>query len=122
MRLPQCSRLLIRSRCTEPFLNLAFEEWQVLEFFQGILTLHRLFKNGPSHQTSLLLWRNKDCVVIGRNQNPWVECNVPALKALGIPLLRRNSGGGTVFHVLGPTAHSFHPFPNRILATRFIPQ
>lgn len=46
----------------------------------------------------LVLYENENAVVIGKNQNPWVECDPARLETLGIPLLRRVSGGGTVFH------------------------
>jgi lipoate-protein ligase A len=32
-------------------------------------------------------------------KNPWVECNLAAMDRDRIPLIRRHSGGGTVFHV-----------------------
>jgi lipoate-protein ligase A len=48
----------------------------------------------------LLLYRNSSCVIIGRNHNPWIEANFNELR---IPLIRRKSGGGTVYHDLGST-------------------
>ena len=48
--------------------------------------------------TILLLYANRPCVVFGRNQNPWLEANLNALHNAGIQLVRRRSGGGTVFH------------------------
>lgn len=46
----------------------------------------------------LLLWRSESAVVLGKNQNPWKECNLQLLQERGLPLARRISGGGTVYH------------------------
>ncbi|CAJ0628590.1 13431_t:CDS:10 [Entrophospora sp. SA101] len=80
------------SKLTDPWINLAFEEW--------------LFRDTDPNKTILYLWRNDPCVVIGRNQNPWKECNVQLLNNHKVPLIRRKSGGGTVFHDLGNTNYS----------------
>ncbi|ORZ38778.1 hypothetical protein BCR44DRAFT_1427780 [Catenaria anguillulae PL171] len=70
-----------RSLSTNPYLNLAIEEW--------------LFRTTPPSSHILLLWRNSPCV-----------CNVHHLAADSIPWLRRKSGGGTVFHDLGNSIYS----------------
>jgi len=54
-----------------------------------------------------MVYVNEPCVVIGRHQNPWIEVNQERLKALGLPLQRRRSGGGTVYHDLGNLNFSF---------------
>lgn len=76
-----------------PQLNLATEEW--------------IFHNLDADQQVLFLWRNEETVVIGRNQNPWNECNLAKMKEDKIHLARRTTGGGAVFHDLGNTNFTF---------------
>lgn len=71
---------------TNPFLNLSVEDW--------------IFRSPFTHPC-LLLWRNDRSVVIGRGQNPWQEANLAYLEQENIPLVRRQTGGGTVYHDLG---------------------
>ncbi|XP_020292819.1 lipoyltransferase 1, mitochondrial [Pseudomyrmex gracilis] len=76
------------SQSTNIFVNLALEHW-----------LYRNFDFSKHHV--LLLWKNDPCVVFGRHQNPWLECNIQTAEKRGIALARRNSGGGTVYHDKG---------------------
>lgn len=85
-------RILI-SDTFDPWFNLATEEWIFREM-------------DPSVQT-LFLWRNNHTVVIGRNQNPWTECNLKKMDEDGVKLARRTSGGGAVYHDLGNTCFTF---------------
>jgi lipoate-protein ligase A len=77
----------------DPWFNLATEDWIFNNFEEGT---HVLF-----------LWRNKPCIVIGRFQNPWVECNLQAMEQDKVVLARRQSGGGAVYHDLGNTNFTF---------------
>jgi lipoate---protein ligase len=59
-----------------------------------------LVRAGP--QSPLLrIWQNACCVVIGRAQRVSREVNLAACAAAGVPVLRRASGGGTVYQDLG---------------------
>lgn len=68
----------------DPFFHLAVEEWLLREY-QGELPVWFLYQNPP-------------CVVVGRFQNPWLEADLSWMHAESIPLVRRPSGGGTVWH------------------------
>ncbi|KAK2625369.1 hypothetical protein QTJ16_005738 [Diplocarpon rosae] len=82
------------SRTLDPYLNLSVE--------------HYLLQNTPEDSTVLFLYTNRPSVIIGRNQNPWVEANLGLLRNddLGVELVRRRSGGGTVFHDQGNVNYS----------------
>lgn len=49
----------------------------------------------------LRIWQNAPCVVIGRAQRVEREVDLAACAAAGVPVLRRASGGGAVYHDLG---------------------
>lgn len=85
-------RLLI-SESYDPWFNLAVEE--------------TIFRQMPTDQRVMFLWRNADTVVIGRAQNPWKECNTRRMEEDNVRLARRSSGGGAVFHDLGNTCFTF---------------
>ncbi|KAG0299837.1 Biotin/lipoate A/B protein ligase [Dissophora globulifera] len=80
------------SKINDPWTNLAFEEW--------------LFRNSDPETYILFMYRNSKSVIIGRNQNPWKECNLKLLARDGVPFVRRKSGGGTVYHDEGNTNYS----------------
>lgn len=99
------------SRSDDPYLNLSIE--------------HHLLQNSLPDSTVLFIYTNRPCIVIGRNQNPWVEVNLPLIEALKtygaelkprlgdgsgealrVDLVRRRSGGGTVFHDGGNVNYS----------------
>ncbi len=58
-----------------------------------------------------LVYRNSPSVLIGKNQNPYREVNIPFCKREGISIFRRISGGGAVYHDLGNINTAF--FGNR---------
>ncbi len=61
----------------------------------------------------LLFYVNENAVIIGKNQNPWKECDRNAMDRDGVELARRISGGGAVYHDGGNLNYSFIAGENR---------
>ena len=73
----------IESTRRDPAFNLAFEEYMA--------------RNTGSDEV-LIVWRDSPAVVCGRFQNVFRETDVIAARERGVPVLRRITGGGTVYH------------------------
>ena len=76
------------NRC---FLNIASEEYYLNCFDDDIF----------------YLYINAPCVIIGRHQNAYAEVNHDYVKKSGIEVVRRNSGGGAVYHDFGNLNYGF---------------
>lgn len=80
-------------KTTDPAFNLALEQYA--------------FDNLPRDRCWFLLWQNHNTIVIGRHQNTLAEINEEAVRARGITVVRRLSGGGAVYHDLGNLNFTF---------------
>ncbi|HCL4601558.1 TPA: lipoate--protein ligase [Clostridium botulinum] len=81
------------NKSTNPFFNLALEEY--------------LLKNVDIKEDYFILWQNEPTIVIGKHQNTLKEINMNFVKDNNINLVRRNSGGGAVYHDLGNINFTF---------------
>ena len=84
--------IYLETGSTDPAYNLAFEEY--------IQTYRR-------EGDYLILWQNRNAVIIGRNQNAEAEINREFVAENNINVIRRNTGGGAVYHDLGNLNYSF---------------
>ncbi|MDR3230703.1 MAG: lipoate--protein ligase [Synergistaceae bacterium] len=79
---------------TKPQYNLALEEHLCL----------RAMRDGSQF---FMLWQNEPSIIVGRFQNTFEEINAAFVEERGIHVVRRNSGGGAVYHDLGNINYSF---------------
>lgn len=84
--------LYIRNENTNPYFNLAMEEY--------------LF-NLDDNNDYFLLWQNEPTIVVGKYQNTAEEINSEYVKEKGIHVVRRITGGGAVYHDLGNLNYTF---------------
>ena len=85
--------IYIENNSNDPAYNLAFEEY--------------VFNRTDYKETVLLLWQNGPSVIVGKFQNTLEEINYDYIKEKGIKVIRRNTGGGAVYHDLGNLNYSF---------------
>jgi len=83
--------LCIENNHTDPYFNLAVEEYLLRNFGEDCF----------------MLWRNKASIIVGKHQNALAEINYDYVKENNIDVIRRLSGGGTVFHDLGNLNFTF---------------
>jgi lipoate---protein ligase len=81
---------------TDPYYNLAAEE-----YFMKTSTVD-----------TFMIWRNEPSVIIGKHQNAFREINHSFIEKNNLPVIRRITGGGTVYHDPGNINFSFI-FTNR---------
>ncbi len=83
--------LILDSPSEDPRFNIAAEEYLLKETDHDYAFF---YIDGPS-------------IIIGKHQNAWAEINLPWTRRNNIPVIRRISGGGTVWHDRGNLNFSF---------------
>lgn len=83
--------LIINRIPTDPYFNIAAEEY----------LLRKL------EVDCFMLWQNEPSIIVGKHQNTLAEINYNFVKENNIPVIRRISGGGTVYHDLGNLNFTF---------------
>ncbi|OJJ21434.1 lipoate--protein ligase [marine bacterium AO1-C] len=78
---------------TDPKVNLAIEE--------------HVLRNFDPEGEYLMLYINAPSVILGKHQNVFEEVNVDFVQESGVQVVRRVSGGGTVYHDLGNLNFSY---------------
>lgn len=85
--------VVIETGSVNPYVNLAFEEY--------------FLKSKDLGDDILMLWQNEPSIVVGRFQNTLEEINQAYVDAYRTHVVRRISGGGSVYHDLGNLCFTF---------------
>ena len=83
--------ILVRNDNTEPYRNMAAEEYLLM----------------TATEPAIMLWRNEPAVIIGKNQDARAEVDFSFTEHHGIKVVRRLTGGGAVFHDTGNINYTF---------------
>lgn len=85
--------IIIDSPSNNAYFNIALEEYLLYKY--------------PT-ETLFLLYINAPSIIVGKFQNTLAEINIDYVTEQNIKVVRRMSGGGTVYHDLGNLNFSFH--------------
>lgn len=85
--------IYVDTKSNDPYINLATEYYVATKKDFG--------------EAVFMLWANKPTLVVGKFQNTIEEINSEYVKEKGINVIRRMSGGGTVYHDLGGRQFTF---------------
>ncbi len=83
--------IFVDNKSLDPYYNIALEEY--------------LLKNTDAN--IIMLWRSRPSIIIGKHQNTLAEINFDFVRKKEVPVIRRLSGGGTVFHDPGNINFTF---------------
>jgi len=102
--------LIVLRKETNPYFNIAADEYFLKNYDENIF----------------MLWQNEPSVIIGKHQNAYKEIDYDFVKEQNLPVIRRISGGGTVYHDLGNLNFTFiYNIPeneNKLDKNRFTPK
>lgn len=85
--------IFVENPSFDPCYNQALEEY--------------VFERSSGDDAILMLWRNDPAVVCGCYQNVYAEVSLPRAAELGVAVVRRESGGGAVYHDRGNVNYTF---------------
>jgi len=83
--------IIYKSEHTDPYFNLATEEYFLRKTDEDVF----------------MLYINEPSVIVGKHQNAVAEVNIPYVFEHQIKVVRRLSGGGTVYHDFGNLNYCF---------------
>lgn len=87
-------RILTYETLDNPYLNLAFEEALARARSKNLI------------EDTLRIWRNEKALILGYFRNLEEDINLLVARKRKIPIVRRFSGGGTVYHDIGCVNYS----------------
>lgn len=71
------------------------------------LALEEAAQEWDQPEDIMMLWQNQNAIIVGRYQNSEKEVNFDAANQIGAKVVRRSSGGGTVYHDMGNLNYTF---------------